>query len=229
MKCQHNLAMVQFRCGDRDAALETILRIDVSELGHDSQALMKLAHMKHFLGATDYTNDAYLSRRYGLNDPDAHLGYFRLFQGRDEDWKEPIVVGPGCSVRIKIDDEEQWWQILEDGEEPYGPRELSPDDLLAQRLLGRRVGDVVVQRQGLGGLSYEITALQSKYARAYQETLEDFPTRFPDNMSLSRVKLDEDFTQIFQTIELRDQFVRNAEGLYKSQQLPFANLLLPHR
>ena len=216
------LAMAQFRCGERDAALETILEIDVSELGHDSQALMKLAHMKRFYGATDYISDAYLSRRYGLNDPYAHLGYFRLFQGRDEDWEEPIAVGPGCSVRIKIDDDEQWWQILEDGEEPYGPRELSPDYDLAQSLQGRSVGDVVVLRQGLSGLSYEITALQSKYVRAYQETLEDFSTRFPDNMSLSRVKLDSDFTQIFQSIELRDQFVRNAEELYKSRQLPFA-------
>ena len=217
------LAMAQFRCGEREAALETIVDIDVAELGHDSQALMKLAHMKRFLGATDYLDDAYLSRRYGLNDPDAHLGYFRLFLGRDEDWEEPTVVGSGCSVQLKIDDEEHWWHILQEGEEPYGPRELSTNDGLAQRLSGRSVGEVVVLRQGLGGVSYQITAIQSKYVRAYQETLEEFTTRFPDNMSLSRVKLDSDFTQIFQSIESRHQHVSNAEGLYKSQQLPFAS------
>ena len=107
--------------------------------------------------------------------------------------------------------------------EPYGPRELSPDDGLAQRLLGQGVGDVVVLRQGLGGISCEITELQSKYVRAYQETLEDFSTRFPDNMSLSRVKLDEHFTQFFQSIESRHQHVSNVEGLYKSKRLPFAS------
>ena len=217
------LAMAQFRCGKVDAALETVLDIKVSELGQDSQALMKLAHMKRFLGATDYIHDAYLSRRYGLNDPDAHLGYFRLFQGRDEDWEEPIVVGSGCAVRIKSDDEEQWWQILEDGEESFGPRDLSSEGELAQRLLGRCVGDVVVLRQGLENLSYEIVALQSKYVRAYQETIEEFSTRFPGNMSLSRIKLDDDFSQIFQSIELRHQHVRNAEELYKSDKLPFAS------
>ncbi len=217
------LAMAQFRCGEREAALETIVDIDIAELGHDPQALMKLAHMKRFLGATDYIHDAYLSRRYGLNDPDAHLGYFRLFLGRDEKWEEPSIVGQGCSIRIKSDDEEQWWQILEAGEEPLGPRELAPSNILAQRLLGRKVGEVVVLRQGLGGVSYEITEIQSKYVRAYQETLEEFSTRFPDNMSLSRVKLDSDFTPIFQSIELRHQHVSNAEGLYKSQQLPFAS------
>ncbi len=216
------LAMAQFRCGERDAALRTVFNIDVSELGHDSQALMKLAHMKRFLGVTDYIHDAYLSRRYGLNEPDAHLGYASLFQGRDEDWEEPTVVGLGCAVRIRNDDDEQWWHILEAGEEVAGPRDLPPQNDLAKRLLGRSVGDVVMVRQGLGGLSYEITAIQSKYVRAYQETLEEFSTRFPDNMSLSRVKLDSDFTQIFQSIELRHRHVSNVEALYKSQRLPFA-------
>ena len=219
---QVRLAMAQFRRGERDAALRTIVEIDVSELGHDSQALMKLAHMKRFLGAIDYIHDAYLSRRYGLNDPDAHLGYFSLFQGRGEDWEEPTVVGLGCAVRIKNDDDDQWWNILEYGEEASGPRDLPLQNDLAQRLLGRSVGDVVMVRQELGGLSYEITVIQSKYVRAYQETLEEFSARFPDNMSLSRVKLDSDFTQIFQSIELRHRHVSNAEALYKSQRLPFA-------
>ena len=216
------LALALFRCGKRDAALETILQIDISRLGHDSQALMKLAHMKRFLGATDYIHDAYLSRRYGMNDPVAHLGYFTLFMGRDEEWEEPVVAGPGCSVQIKNDDEVHWWQILVRGEDVYGPRELSPDDELAQRLIGRSVSDTVVVGQGLGAVPYEITAIQSKYVRAYQETLEEFNIRFPGNKSLSRVKLDRDFTQIFQSIELRHRHVTNAEALYKSQQLPFA-------
>ena len=216
------LAMAQFRCGERDTALKTILAIDVSALGQDSQALIKLAHMKRFLGATDYIHDAYLARRYGLKDPDAHLGYFTLFSGREEEWEEPVVVGPGCSVCIKSDDEEQWWQILETGEEQYGSRELSPEDDIAQRLTGRSVGDIVVLGEGIGRLSYEITDIQSKYVRAYQETVEEFPIRFPGNNSLSRVKMDSNFTKFFQSIELRHQHVSNAEAIYKSKQLPFA-------
>ena len=145
------LAMAQFRCGEREASLETILNIDVAELGTDSQALMKLAYMKRFLGAADYLHDAYLSRRYGLNDPDAHMGYFRLFfRAEMRDWDEPVVVKPGCAIRIKSDNEEQWWRILEDGEESYGPRDLSSDDDLAQRLLGRNVGDTIVFSSGIG-------------------------------------------------------------------------------
>lgn len=215
------LASAQIRCGEREAALETVLNIDVSELGHDSQALMNLAHMKCSLGAADYMCDAYLARRYGLNNPATHLGYFGLFLGWSEDWEEPVVVEPGCSVLIK--DEEQWWHILEDGEEPNGPRELPPDSSLAQRLLGRSVGDVVILRQGPGNVSYEIAELQSKYVRAFQETCVEFSLRFPDDMSLSRVEMDSNFTQFFQSIELRHQHVRNAAELYESNRLPFAS------
>ena len=215
------LAWAQIRCGEREAALETIIDIDVSALGHDSQALMKLAHMKCSLGAAGYIYDAYLARRYGLNDPATHLGYFGLFLGWSEDWEEPVVVEPGCSVRIK--DEEQWWHILVDGEEPNGPRELPPDSGLAQRLLGRSVGDVAVLHQGPGNVSYEIAELQSKYVRAFQETCDEFSLRFPDDMSLSRVEMDSNFTQFFQSIDLQHQHVTKAEELYKSNRLPFAS------
>ena len=215
------LAWAQIRCGEREAALETVLNIDVSGLGHDSQALMNLAKMKCSLGATDYMCDAYLARRYGLSDPDAHLGYVRLFLGWSEEWEEPVVVKPGCSVRLK--NEEQWWHILENGEDPNGPRELSPEDGLAQRLLGRSVGDVVVLRQALGDVSHEIAELQSKYVRAFQDTWGEFSLRFPDDMSLSLVEMDSNFTPIFQSIELRHQYISNVESLYKSRQLPFAS------
>ena len=217
------LAWAQIRCGEREAALETVLNIDVSGLGHDSQALMNLANMKCSLGATGYMNDAYLARRYGLSDPGAHLGYVSLFLGWSEEWEEPVVVEPGCSVRIKDEGEEQWWHILEDGEEPNGPRELSPNNDLAQRLLGQSVGDVVVLRQAFGNVRYEIAEIQSKYVRAFQETFEEFSIRFPDNMSLSRVKMDSNFTPVFQSIELRHQYISNVEELYKSHQLPFAS------
>lgn len=215
------LASAQIRCGEREAALETVLNIDVSGLGQDSQSLMNLAHMKCSLGAPGYIGDAYLARRYGPNDPVTHLGYFRLFLGWSEDWEEPVVVEPGCSVRLK--NEEQWWHILKDGEEPNGLRELSPDNDLAQRLLGRSVGDVVVLRQAFGNVSYEIAELQSKYVRAFQETCVEFSLRFPDDMSLSPVEMDSNFTPIFQGIELRHQHISNVESLYKSRQLPFAS------
>ena len=217
------LAAVQFRCGEREKALQTAVEIDPSELKDNPQALIHLASLKRFLGTTNYLDDAYLARRYGQDDPVSHMGYFTLFQGISDQLVEPQAVGPGCAVRIKSGEEEQWWYILEDGEEPYGPQYQSPESDFAQRLEGRRVGDIVEFRSGLEDLSYEIVAIQSKYVRAFQETTDEFSTRFPKNQSLSRVKLDDDFGQVFRSIELRSQFVQNVESLYQTGRLPFAS------
>ena len=132
------LASTQFRCGDRETALQTAAEIDTSELKDIPQALIQLAYLKRFLAATDYLEDAYMARRYGQDDPIAHMGYFSLFQDISNRVAEPQVVGSGCAVLIRSGEKEQWWYILEDGEETHGPQYQSPDSDFAQRLEGRR-------------------------------------------------------------------------------------------
>jgi len=218
------LASVQFRNGNHEAALKTILGISVSDLRHDPHSILALAQMKLLLGQSDYLNDAYLARRYRLDDPSAHLGYFTMFLGRDKDWVEPETIGPGCAVLLKNETEERWWQILEDGEDPNGPYDIRRNHDLAQRLMGRTVGDTIVLREGMEDLSYEVTALQSKYVRAFQETSAEFTTRFPGNMEMHRIEIKkDDFTKLFQNVEKRDQFVRRVGELYRQGRLPFAS------
>ena len=221
---QVNLALAQFRHGEHDAALKTILRIDISTLRSHPKSVLALAQMKLLLGQSDYLNDAYLARRYRLDDPSAHLGYFTMFLGRDKDWVEPETIGPGCAVLLKNETEEQWWQILDDGEEPNGSYDIPQNHDLAQRLMGGTVGDTIVLREGMEYLSYEVTALQSKYVRAFQETSAEFTTRFPGNMEMYRIEIkNDDFTKLFQNVERRDQFVRRASELYRQGRLPFAS------
>ena len=216
------LAVAQFRAGRRDDALKTVSLIDASSLIDDPVSILKVAQMKRMLGDPQHLSDAYLARRYGLNVPDVHIGYFQLFTGMEEELDHPNTIGQGCAIRMKSDDEEQWWRILDEGEVSHGSREINVGDELAQLLIGKRVGDIVVFRRGLEDLSYEITELQSKFVRAFQETLSEFSTRFPGNMALSRVRIEEDnFTKVFQMVDRRDQFVRNIERLYQTGQLPF--------
>ena len=218
------LASVQFRNGDHEIALKTIRGINVSDLRHDPHSILALAQMKLLLGQSDYLNDAYLARRYRLDDPSAHLGYFTMFLGRDKDWVEPETIGPGCAVLLKNEAEEQWWQILDEGEAPNGPYDIPRNHDLAQRLLGRAIGDTIVLREGMEDLSYEVAALQSKYVRAFQETSAEFATRFPGNMDMYRIEIkNDDFTKLFQSVERRDQFVRSVGELYRQGRLPFAS------
>ena len=134
-------------------------------------------------------------------------------------------MGPGCAVLLKNESAEQWWRIVHDGEEPHGPYELSPTHSLARQLLGQRAGDTIVLREGLEDLSYEIAAVQSKFVRAYQETIDEFSTRFPEHTGLSRVSIkNDDLTKLFQSIDQRHQFADKVDQLYREGRLPFASL-----
>ena len=78
---QVTLALTQFRYGERDAALETILRISASELSHDPRSILVLAKLKRLLGVDGGLDDAYLARRHGLNDPARPSGVHRTVSG----------------------------------------------------------------------------------------------------------------------------------------------------
>ena len=121
---QLNLALAQFRCGEREAALNSVIQVQAADHRHDPKSILMLAKLKHMLGTSDHLEDAYLARRYGHDDPDVQLGYFRMFVGRDKELVEPDVVAPGCAVLLKSESVEQWWLILEDGEESRGDHEL---------------------------------------------------------------------------------------------------------
>ena len=222
---QVKLSVAQFRRGERDAARRTVDRITASQLSDDPQAILQLAQLKLLLGMKEYLDDAYLARRCGINDPNAHLGYFGIFHSREKQgWTEPEIVGPGCAVLLHDESTEQWWQVLENGEKPQGRYEIAPSQDLARRLLGRGVGETIVLREGLEELSYEIAAIQSKYVRAYQETLEEFSTRFPGNMGLSRIKIEnDDITKILYTVDQRYQLAREVERMYRQRQIPLAS------
>ena len=101
---------------------------------------------------------------------------------------------------------------------------LDPNQDLAKQIMGRRVGDTVVLRQDLEELSYEVVEVQSKFVRAFQETAEEFSTRFPGNMGLSRIRFeDDDYTKVFQIVEQRDHAFREAERMYQEGRIPFAS------
>ena len=218
------LATAHFRLGNRDSATETIDRINTQELADEPSWLLRLAHLRFMLGKSDYLHLAYLARRFGINDPELHGCYVQFFLHSEKKWLEPKTVGTDCSVLLKNESIEQWWHILGAGDQISGSYELTADHELALRLMGLRIGDKVILRQDLEELEYEVAAVQSKYVRAYQETLEEFSTRFPGNQSMSRIPVDDnDFTKILNTVDRRHQFVRETERLYLAGQLPLAS------
>ena len=222
---QVKLAVAQFRRGERDAARQIVDGITASQLSDEPEALLQLAQLKLPLGIKEYLDDAYLARRCGIDHASIHLAYIGLFHSREKQgWSEPEIVGTGCAVLLKDEQAEQWWQLIEIGEEPRSPYEILPNNDLARRLTGRRVEDTIVIREDLEELSYEIAAIQSKYVRAYQETFAEFSTRFPGNMGMSRIRIEnDDITRILYAVDQRYQLAHEVERMYRQRQLPLAS------
>ena len=218
---QVELASAQIRAADFEAARKTVRGIDPHTLATEPLSLLQSAKIKRVLGENDFLDDAYLARRSGMDKAEVHVGYFSLFLGREEELIEPTVVGAGCAVRLKGDDGEQWWTIVDDGEGPLGDHELELTSDLAIALVDKQVGETVVLRQAIEELQYEVEEIQSKFVRAFQETAAEFSTRFPNNTEMSRVVVDpDDPSKFLEIIDQRDKYVREVEQLYREGVIP---------
>ncbi len=212
-------------CGDSEQALATVRDIDASELRNEPRELLGLAQLKRLLGESEYLEDAYAARRHGIDDAAVHLGYFGLFMTKDDEFGTAQTVEPGCAVLLRRDSREEWWLILEEGEERLSDHDLRPGADLVVALLGHRRGDEVQLQEGVGELSVTVVDIQSKYVRAFQETASQFPERFPGNTEVTTVPVTpDDMTSIFSLVDDRDRFTRELQALYRDDQVPFASL-----
>ena len=220
------LAMVQFRSGESDRLLDLVLQINAEELCGEPFVLLKLAQLKHYLGEEDWLDNAYLARRCGMDHASIHLGYFALFVAHRKDSQAPESVEVGTAVLLRRDSDEQWWHILETGEEARASNELAQNSDLAQRLLSRRRGEsVTLQKDGIQELSYDIMDIQTKYAHAMQETMLLYPTRFPDNPHLSSIPVtQEGITKVLGLVDERDRYFRRLHELYRDEPVSFTVL-----
>ena len=217
------LAAAHLRYGDTTTALEALLQVNPHELCDEPEALLKLAALKQLLRIEGYLEDAYLARRCGMDSSRVHIGYIRIFHNLDHELKQPETIQPGCAILLRDEEGDKWWHILEDDEESRDIHQIKPSDELAQLLLGRRVGESLELREELDDLSYEIIEVQSKFVRAYQETIQEFPTLFPGNMALSRITIrDDNFEKVFQVVDQRDDRIRGFEEQYQAGHLTFS-------
>ena len=218
------VAEYQYGCGERLEASKTVRRIKATDLCNNPRSMIVLAQLKLLLGEPGSLDDAYLARRYGITNPEVQLGYCGVFLSRDKGWVEPDRAGPGCSVLLRGESSERWWLILDNYEESLNPYEIPQTHPPARELLGHGVGDTIVLREGLETLSYEIVAIQSKFVRAFQETIAEFSTRFPEHKGMYRVNFKNgDFSPLFHSVDERYRLGNAVEELYLEGRIPFVS------
>ncbi|MBW8010788.1 MAG: hypothetical protein FVQ83_06025 [Chloroflexi bacterium] len=175
---------------------------------------------------------AYIGRIKGINFPEIHLGYVSIMLRVDNTKVDldPNSIIENTAVLLESDEGEKWMKVIKGNEIDESLREISPESDLGSRLMGKKVGDKVVLREGpLETLSYKVKEIQSIYVRAFQESMDEFGTRFPDHQGLHRLKIvGGDYTKFLTLIARQSEFAEAVYQFYHSGGITlerFANLI----
>jgi tetratricopeptide (TPR) repeat protein len=195
---QVNRARLCMRTDQEKEAKVILESIDPRDI-HNPYILIQLAQMYMLANEPQKTLDTiFLARRLGIENPKIHEAYFSLFLQIDDEIEglDPNEVAAETSVLLVSDEQEQWISISADKNIDAKAWEFSPKSDLAQLLMGRKVGEPIeLDSDQFGEPMRTIGAIQSKYVRAFQETLSEFNIRFPKNNSIQKIPVEnEDVT-----------------------------------
>jgi hypothetical protein len=162
-----------------------------------------------------------------------HLSFMALFLtgriGRNQ-IEPPEQVGPDTAVVLtEKNGPRRLTRIIETEPSPRIDRdEIAPDDSLAARLMGMRVGDEVELRSiATESSRYLVVTIQNKYVHAHFRSLEQFQVMFPESRAFGSLNIDpkkgdQQFKTVFDAVKQRSEFIREIKGLYGSGNLPIA-------
>lgn len=179
------LGLVYYRIKDFDKAKEVINRlkaVDNLSIGILFQLAYFYIDTGDFLRGLEF---AYNSRRNHFHKADAHTMYLGLMlqaKPPDDYSVEQMFVKVDVIVTIKDvgNGQSQSFHIVESLSQ-NNDMQLSINDKLAQRILGKRVGDKVDFDRNVGTLqTLEIIGIQSKYSHAFQESMDLLNNKFVD-------------------------------------------------
>jgi tetratricopeptide (TPR) repeat protein/predicted nucleic acid-binding protein len=223
------LARLDFRKGDRESARQRLLAITYDEIKDNAEVLIEVAQERALLGIGGVLPLVYRARQIDGDNPEAHLAYISLFLSREELQElppVPKVVGVDCSVHMRRNSETKVFTILDENATNRTKGELLITDALARKLVGSCKGDhIVLKDSPFEELSYEITEIQNKYVYAFQESLNDFTTRFPDHPGLYRTEFKEnDFSKLFMAVDKRHEFLAQLARFYQDKGFPLSTV-----
>jgi tetratricopeptide (TPR) repeat protein len=221
------------RLGDTQPVIDWLRTVEPDQEGRPRDLMMLALTIDRLLGDPKCLPIAYRALRSGYDDPQVHLGYIYglFFTGRvaRATIDSPTEVSTDTAVILTASDGQQLTRVMETGPNPRIERdEVAPDDTLAARLIGLRVGDEIkIDNVGVGATKYVVSTIQNKYLHAHLRSLERFRTMFPENRALGSFTIDESrgeerFKPIFDLAKNRTEHARQILDFYRRGRLPLA-------
>lgn len=220
-------ASVDFRRGEIES-VRAILRLLKNASINDAHDLFATAELLAFLGEKeDAIRLAHRARQIGFEKPENHLIYLQIFHycsSADPDIFEAKEVAEDTAVLVQeVNGPKRWIIIYGSLPADRAKNEFSKDDPTAQSLLGHHSGDTVPIRQSqIENLSYTIEAIQSIYVRAYQDSIENFGTWFPQDNSIFKMHFDGDPTKLLTVVAGQSVHLDQIYQLYDKGYLTFS-------
>jgi hypothetical protein len=168
----------------------------------------------------------YAQLRLNPDDPGAHENYINFITqyGNNGSLHGAIERIEGeCAVHLEMSDGKFRWVVIENDAPSPSRNECSSDGDLAKCLEGKAVGDVVTLPGGIG-LPEEATVrdIQTKYVRAFNDSIESFRARFPDEHFVQSMHMGSgdslDLTKLIEVSSKQKQSAEEAIRFYLGNQ-----------
>jgi tetratricopeptide (TPR) repeat protein len=140
------------------------------------------------------------------------------------DLDQPDSVAVGTAVSYSEQGAEQKWVVLED--QALLQDETASSSGLAKLIIGKKAGETVVVSPGVQDRAITIHAVLHKYVYRYNEAMNNWQLRFPEDPFLQAVKFptDEtgkmDFAALFKFAEQRKAHAESITSAYRDNAIP---------
>jgi tetratricopeptide (TPR) repeat protein len=222
------------RLGDTKRVVDWLQEIKPDQQGRPRDLMPLAVAINRYLGDPKSLPIAYRALRGAYDDPQMHLGYtiglFLMGRIAESHVETPDKVALDTAVVLaKKDGSKRFTRIIETEPNPRIEHdEIPPDNSLAGRLLGLRVGDEIeLDTLDIEPALYVVTTIQNKYLHVHFRSLERFQSMFPESrafgsFTIDDSKGDERFRPIFDAVKRRGEFGRAIKKQYRTGQLPLA-------
>ena len=190
------LAVINLRL-NRVEDVDKFLKTDIEIKDLSADTCFRLAGL---YAARSFSRQAidllYETRRRFYDDNNAHLHYVGMaikLEKEDSDWIKTETVDVGTAVHVSEGNTTKWY-ILEDRDNSdidIQRGEINTKHTLAQKLIGKKVGDkIVLNKDPIKDSELEIIDIKSKYSYAANASLQFYEQLFPDKKGLKKIPVD---------------------------------------
>ena len=193
-KVKLHLAAISYR-SQKWSQLDNFLK---ASFNYEKLSMIYRIQYAELLSVRGFNKEAikviYETRRKYFNQSVAHLQYITILlkseEGTDK-WLHASKVSEGTAVLLEEKNGAKVWYLIEDRiDADFAKNELKPQHLLAQRLLGKKIGDEIELVSSGPQKKYgKVIEIKSKYIYALHISMSSYQTMFPEAEGLYRIDL----------------------------------------